>query len=501
MATTSPNAVSIFFSYAGADNAAQFGWIENFRKQLEPALEARLKRIARLDTVHSYVVNGAISGNLDDQLTQRVEASAAMVVFVHENYLDSDACRTELDAFTEKFGRDGLDSRLFVVAMSQRAATELADQPHWLEVVQTEAAEKRQQIWLDFYDPEARDSPLKIFREAADGAIIMSDRFQTKLSRLLDGLVASIKLHTAKATTAPVAAPALTAPTMRRWLVGACVPELQAEARRMAHALTSGHAGDVEMMSSESLLGGDVDAFERADELVLPFNDAPVTDSGYLALQQRAWIAARKSPERIHWLDLRDIKSNRNATSAQQDALGKLVQRPVKFEQLLQNLTVAAPNGQDAVVYIESNRRELDHWESLGQRLIPHWNRIADGDASPQLKFRHRGLPIDQLADLPNLVGADGFILLWGQKDPDSLVAQISEVEKRVRADPDLPPGIVAYLMPPRSGTTEAVPAYGWRVLKFNAKSVTDIDIAQGESERLQTFLRQVYGRVMRRRK
>ena len=345
---------------------------------------------------------------------------------------------------------------------------------------------------MDFCSPDAKEEPLMIHREADDGTMIVSDRFQSQLNRLLQGMVRCLQQPLAGIPAPP--------PQGRRWLIGACVRELSDEVQRLGLALQGQPDCAVEILPSDALVNGDFSEFDRADDLVLPFNDAAC---GHLDFQQRAWEAAGKSRDRIHWLDLRRIKPEKPATPTQLETLRKLVNQPVSFEQLL-GVDNGLADGNQAVIYIESNKRELDHFESLGKRLRPHWESIATGSMPPQLAFRHRGLPIDKLTDLPTLAEADGFILLWGQKDPESLLAQISQVEKRVQtrvqADPDLPPGIVAYLIPPHDGVGGAVPAYGWRVLRFDASSVDNIDVILDESERLKDFLRQVYKRVLRRR-
>ena len=483
MSSISAPLVSVFFSYAGADDEAFGGWIELFRKRLQPALKGRLRNAVHLDEVHSYLSNGAIAGELDRELNSRIAGSAAMVVFVHANYLDSEACRRELEIFCGTFGAEGLDDRLFIVAMSQEAIEKLFKSEHWGRIFGT-----RQQVWIDFINPDSNGKPLPIYLETNDRTMIVSAKFQNQLDRLLDGMVCCLK-QPLKRLPPPLQ-------KNRRWLIGACVRELIDEVRRLGQALQQQAGCEVEFLSPDTLVNGDFSEFDRADDLVLPFNDA---SCAHLDLQQRAWEGAGKPRDRIHWLDLRRIKPEKPATPTQLETLRKLVNLPVTFEQLL-GVDNGLADGNQAVIYIESNKRELDHFESLGKRLRPYWESIATGSMPPQLAFRHRGLAIDKLADLPTLAEADGFILLWGLKDPESLLAQISQVEKRVQADPDLPPGIVAYLIPPHDGVGGAVPAYGWRVLRFDASSVDNIDVILDESERLKVFLRQVYERVIRRR-
>ena len=119
---------------------------------------------------------------------------------------------------------------------------------------------------------------------------------------------------------------------------------------------------------------------------------------------------------------------------------------------------------------------------------------------APPLELNHAGVPIDDMRGFESLENADGFVLLWGKKEPSSLVAQINQVEGRIPKDRDLPPGIVAYLMPPQPDMGESVPAWGWKVLRFNAQPLDRLDVVDKEADRLDTFLRKILDRVQRRR-
>ena len=78
------------------------------------------------------------------------------------------------------------------------------------------------------------------------------------------------------------------------------------------------------------------------------------------------------------------------------------------------------------------------------------------------------------------------------------MVAQINKVENKLRPGRDAPPGIVAYLMPPQQAT-ESIPAWGWKVLRFDARDAENIDVLEAERDELKRFLRQVYERRQQR--
>lgn len=175
-----------------------------------------------------------------------------------------------------------------------------------------------------------------------------------------------------------------------------------------------------------------------------------------------------------------------------------------------------AANG-DVRIYIESNRHEVNLWQPLGEQMRRRWSQVAariaaataaasttaptaaPAVAMPALQLRLRGLPVEQIDQYPSLDDADGVMLLWGRKTPDALVAQINKVENKMSPGRDAAPGVVAYLMPPQQTAAEPVPAWGWQVLRFEARTPDDIDVVGDEDDELQAFLRRVLERRLLR--
>ena len=116
----------------------------------------------------------------------------------------------------------------------------------------------------------------------------------------------------------------------------------------------------------------------------------------------------------------------------------------------------------------------------------------------PPLNLRTRGLPVDQIDGYPSLDDADGVVLLWGRKTSEALVAQINKVENKLAPCRDAAPGIVAYLMPPQA-STEPIPAWGWQVLRFDARDEANIDVVDDERDELTRFLNKVFERRQQR--
>ena len=66
-----------FISYAHADDAAWFGWVRQFRDELERSLAAMLRGV-RLPRMHLSGENGPVAGALSQELQERVAKAFAM---------------------------------------------------------------------------------------------------------------------------------------------------------------------------------------------------------------------------------------------------------------------------------------------------------------------------------------------------------------------------------------------------------------------------------------
>ena len=159
----------------------------------------------------------------------------------------------------------------------------------------------------------------------------------------------------------------------------------------------------------------------------------------------------------------------------------------------------AAADSDSVRIYIESNQNEVDHWESIGVQAVNTWDKVVAGlSLAPPLYVRPSGLPMDRIDQFPYLDDADGVILLWGQKSTDSLVAQIRKVEQKLPGR-DFAPGVVACLSPPQGESEQAVSAFGWPVVRFNATRAQGIEVMLQDAPRLEAFLRKVLERKKQR--
>ena len=491
-----------FISYAHADDQSWFGWVGHFYRELERSLSAMLRGV-RLPPMHLSGTNGPVAGVLGDELKSRIDASFALIMVVHDNYVQSGWALTELAYFKNLFGEQGLRERLYIVAMSESAIHRLAASKEWQQLLPGDSPS-----WLPFYDQTDPQRPLDIYLSQG----IVSPEFRRPFERLRTDLASKIK-QTRAAGWREGAMAATRLRSSPEWSASAQpesprtpqAGEPSGEPAEPAQAPSGGQRFDMavgyvaggasaqldaptkarlQAMGLRLLFVSQMDlvvqprpALERAEQLVLPFDNQPFSESaagGHLQMMRHAWLALGRDPSSITWLDLRtSLQRQRSAGAARWvESLGE---HTFLLEDWLQTMEQAqiTPASQALTrapahavrLYIESNRHEVHHWQAFSSILDDHWNELVR-DMVPPPMLRCRGLPIEQIDALPDLDDADGLILLWGKKTSDALVAQINRVERKISSQHEAPPGLVAYLMPPQRAT-EPVPAWGWNVLRF----------------------------------
>lgn len=164
--------------------------------------------------------------------------------------------------------------------------------------------------------------------------------------------------------------------------------------------------------------------------------------------------------------------------------------------------TTPAPSPRQALyvqVYIESEAGQEAYWEPLGLQVTQAWEPVAKGDTEqPPLRLRPTGLPLHNLHDRPRLDDADGVILLWGEKTPESLLAQIQMVEPKLTR-PKVVPGLIAYLTDTNAVPAEHVPTSirGWPVVRFASRRAdpASAEVATEDAQTLTQFLADVLKR------
>ena len=509
---------TVFVSYAHVDNELCGNWVADFAEEVKQQFSAALARdLGRLPevrsreiTVHLGEQNGPRSGDQLEELRQRVRSCFAMVIVVHDGYLDSPWCLKELELFHQTFGAQGLDERLYVLALSADSIRKLESSDVWKTIFKG-----RNQVWRPFFQNDQRGRYIPVLRPDGRAASI---EFEDGFEPIRRDLVTKIRRDLMAGpvrTPAPPLAPAeakaregAAAVTPGPVLFGVCRPELADAVNRLADQIqAAGQA--VKVLAAEDLRSGFAD-FAQAQALVLPFNDGqPLDDDlnvgGHLSIQKRAWLKRKRPLASLVSLDLGYIAAPHAADDEHRWVIEEMKQGAFDEQALLARWApTPAPasdlsGGDEAVIrlYIESNRIERREWKLLGRWIQDHWRELlAPQQIDSQLRLHPLGLPVDELDASISLDTADGFILLWGQKDKRSLLSQINKVEKQTR---EYVPGIVAFLSPPQPRPDEAVPALGWEVLRFEC-TTGPISIDDEDRDDLANFLSEVVARHKRRR-
>ena len=161
---------------------------------------------------------------------------------------------------------------------------------------------------------------------------------------------------------------------------------------------------------------------------------------------------------------------------------------------------VARPEDELLVrVYIEGNKDQEKFWESLGAQVVASWDQVvAPMQIEPQLYLRPTGLQMTEIDQRPVLDDADGVVLLWGKKTPDSLAAQINKVEPKL-SGPHYAPGVIAYLMEGPNDTRSAESVGNWHVVRFAVGPEGSVAVLPQDADALQRFLKNVLERKRKR--
>lgn len=107
----------VFISYAHADNleAGGPGWVTQFHEILEPLLTSRLKRTKAVIWRDKRLSD---NDDFDPVIMKQLPDTAVFVAVLTDNYVDSDWCRREAQAFCELVSR-------YVIALTYHATSGL----------------------------------------------------------------------------------------------------------------------------------------------------------------------------------------------------------------------------------------------------------------------------------------------------------------------------------------------------------------------------------------
>ncbi|MBL8329101.1 MAG: toll/interleukin-1 receptor domain-containing protein [Rubrivivax sp.] len=174
-----------FVSYAHDDDTGWYDWITNFDNELNIGIKSRLRELEPPKTFMSSK-NGPINGALSDELRLAIRQSFSMIIFVHDGYVGSEWCLKELEYFREIHGAEAYKTRLFIVAMSQRAMLRLTRKDEWKLHFP-----KPDPVWIPFHQREEGNpnEPIGIYLKKKQGSnAVISTEFTEPFTRFREKL-------------------------------------------------------------------------------------------------------------------------------------------------------------------------------------------------------------------------------------------------------------------------------------------------------------------------
>ena len=193
------------------------------------------------------------------------------------------------------------------------------------------------------------------------------------------------------------------------------------------------------------------------------------------------------------FVDLRDELATKIRNEVEREP------RAPSYPSVAASQSVPLPDDEALVrVYIEGNTDQERYWESLGRQVETSWEQvIASLKVEPRLYLRPTGLPMNEIDQRPMLDDADGVVLLWGKKTPDSLAAQIRKVEPKL-SGPNYAPGVIAYLSESPADVPGAASVGNWPVVRFRVDGDGGASVLPDDAPALETFLGSVLARKRR---
>ena len=137
-------------------------------------MQAQLRGI-KLPPLHRSGSDGPLAGSPVQALGERLEAAFALIIVVHDNYVQSEWCLKELEQFVAQRAGTAWRQQVYVVALSQPAVESVMRNPRWQQLF-----EGQDMLWLPFYDPQAVERPLPVYGERG----IVSAQFREPFTRL-----------------------------------------------------------------------------------------------------------------------------------------------------------------------------------------------------------------------------------------------------------------------------------------------------------------------------
>jgi len=461
---------SLFVSYAHDDDSSEFGWVQSLRNAISQRLD-RLDNEITKKGLHLSQDNGPSGGTLGSELQDRVAKSFGMLLVIGNKYVSSEWCEKELKFFSECFGAAGMQSRLYIAAMSEAAVLKAQQGEQWKRLMPAD------QLWVPMFQEIDRNRPLP--HQTRDGSPGFPGMFAAQASRIADKLITEIERDYA-ASKQIISMPGVVHPVdkgvasptrggqRKQIVIAPHTPSLVAKVKGIKLALEDAGA-EVTVLERSTIDDFDPDdgrplrpLLALADVLVVPMTfEQPLqrtVDGGHTTLLMREWAAAGKAERNLVWFRPADItvKPENMASERHLKCFNQLA--PVCFtETALVNHLFGIDSSAAIRVHIENHPQE-HAFKRLARQLEDAWNALLPPDAGRPM-LRCVSLDLDDLANASKDVAGVVLLLPVPLKDPRALMAQIDQVQRFIPKIGTYP-GCVAILYNPPLGTQ--VPKHEW---------------------------------------
>ncbi len=476
---------SFFYSFSSKDDDKNQEWITSFHKAFEKTLDGAISPdVKEYKPSYMYKQDPIVSGNTEKKLNKKLNAAFAYVAVIDENYLQSEACDLEFRHMKQYFDSEESDGRVFIIALSKKAYTEIEKKLDGY-TINPAYDFKRDELW-DVNSKDAKQlsrSIVKDIRRSVEEAV--------NNNSIPTGQTIFTERNILKVGVLPVTRSITTQidelfDEVKEMIQGGIkVEKLSEEAIAQTIILKPQELENyfdefdfllqpycLEHPLGDELCGGGlvVKIADKLKEYIVP-NDKQ--DKGLILWHLNELDSLKEQSE--HYLPLDCLKEKAKPTS---DVIKLLAQKADE------DITANTDDGDVARVYIESNKIERNHWESLEEIMQEIWSELNEEKDAQSLTIAAKCIDIPTMCNKSNITDnerldlskADGFVVLWGEeKNPKALEDQIEFIDNetlrsKVKLPPNLPktpPGMIAYLVPPKD--KENVPAaYLWRIASFS---------------------------------
>ena len=430
----------LFISYAGADNKLYPQYIEHFRDDLADKLSSHpdLKDLReRKPNIFFDTRSLKITGDIEQNLQKAITTSMFLVLMVTRNYLDSDWCFKELDYFRARFNykREEAFERTFILVLEQQA---LPDVTPWPE----EQFGQEKPKFIHFYNDAGRGTgpcPRQI-----EGGVNIN--YQDELSRMVERMDELYRMTIPRPAMPPPKEHRQEQPSERnRVLLGVVSQDLMTARKKLKTMLEEREINAIEIEEKDLSYSSRQDLEARVDpsmtfiQLISYAN--PVLDFqdhlGHLVLQTAILKSlGDRAPQEMIWCHpasepgVVTAEAIQAASPVVVDYVNSVLKEApscTTLEEVVECMTDGGEFSELNKVYVESTQVDTHAGRQLRRKLEEIWTQRYGRKNIPKFYAMRWGKRFcDKLAE------CQGVILLYGNKDEDSLEAQVDVIDRAV---------------------------------------------------------------------